>query len=65
MELIKLINIFMPIFHAAQCDLELRAMLNLADVFDADWRLSCSWIPLSYPNKDVFFSKLEVKQAEM
>lgn len=65
MELIKLINIFMPIFHAAQCDLELSAMLNLADVFDADRRLSCSWIPLSYPNKDVFFSKLEVKQAEM
>lgn len=64
-ELITLIKIFVVVFHAAQCDLELSAMPNLADVLDADKRLSCSWIPLSYPNKDIFFSKLEVRQAEI
>lgn len=52
-------------FHVALCGLELSAMLNLADVFDADKRLSCSWMPLSYANKDIFFSKLVVTQAEI
>lgn len=65
MELITLIKIFVVIFHVAQCDLELNAVLNLAEVFAAAKRLSCSWIPLSYPNKDIFCSKLEVRQAEI